>query len=71
MGRKFALLGLILGALAGYAYYYFIGRSTGTCAITGKPWSATLYGATVGYLIFSVMDTQPKSRRRQTMANGQ
>ncbi len=48
---KFHILGIIIGAIAGYAYYYFIGCASGTCAITSKPLNSTLYGAVMGVLI--------------------
>jgi len=44
------LIGLVLGAIAGYAYYYFIGCSSGTCAITSNPVNSTLYGVMLGAL---------------------
>lgn len=46
------LLGLLAGAAAGYAYYYFIGCSSGTCAITSNPVNSTLYGMLFGGLLF-------------------
>jgi C4-dicarboxylate transporter len=46
-----ALLGVVLGAAAGYAWYYFIGCSNGTCAITSRPLNSTLYGAFMGFLL--------------------
>ena len=39
------------GALAGFAYYYFIGCSTGTCPITSSPYISTAYGAVIGLLL--------------------
>lgn len=39
------LLGVIVGAVLGYTYYYFVGCSSGTCSITSKPLNSTLYGA--------------------------
>lgn len=46
------LAGILLGALGGYAYFYFIGCRSGTCAITSNPWLSILWGMAVGYLIF-------------------
>lgn len=43
-------LPLLIGAAGGYAYYYFIGCVSGTCAITGNPWSSTGYGALLGFI---------------------
>lgn len=49
--RLLLAVGIVLGGAAGYAYYHFIGCSTGTCPITAKPWSSTLYGAVMGGLL--------------------
>lgn len=51
--HKLLLLGLVLGSLAGYAYYYFVGCKTGTCAITSSPFNSTVYGAVMGALLLS------------------
>jgi len=46
-------IGFVLaGAGLGYAYYHFIGCSSGTCPITRNPWISTGYGALLG-VIFS------------------
>jgi len=45
------LIGVLLGALGGYAYFYFIGCNTGTCPITSNPWMSILWGVAVGYLL--------------------
>ena len=46
------LLGGLSGAIAGYAYYYFIGCNSGHCAITSTWYISTLYGAGMGSLLF-------------------
>jgi len=48
--RKRILFSL-LGALGGYAYYYFVGCNSGTCPITSNPWISTAYGAGMGLLL--------------------
>jgi hypothetical protein len=45
------ILGVVLGAAAGFAYYYFIGCRTGTCPITGNPYISTAYGSLMGVLL--------------------
>jgi len=42
--------GIILGGAVGFAYYYFIGCKSGTCAITSSPINSTLYGVLLGTL---------------------
>lgn len=44
------LLGIVLGGLAGYLYYYFIGCD-GTCPISSNPIRSILYGSVVGILL--------------------
>jgi C4-dicarboxylate transporter len=53
-------IGIAIGALAGYAYYFYVGCASGTCAITSKPLNSTLYGALMGGLVFNmfVKDTK-------------
>jgi len=45
------ILPIFGGAILGYAYYYFIGCTSGTCAITSNPYISTIYGAVVGATI--------------------
>jgi hypothetical protein len=39
---------VVLGALGGFAYYAFIGCTSGTCPITSNPYISTGYGALIG-----------------------
>ncbi|TDD77304.1 DUF6132 family protein [Flavobacterium caseinilyticum] len=54
------VVGVILGAIAGYLYYLNIGCDSGTCAITSKPLNSTLYGGLMGGLIFNMFAKSPK-----------
>ncbi len=47
-------LGAVLGAIAGYLYYYFVGCASGSCAITSKPLNSTVYGCLMGGLLFNL-----------------
>ncbi|WP_413997797.1 DUF6132 family protein [Flavobacterium sp. W1B] len=47
-------IGIVIGAVAGYFYYYFVGCASGTCAITSKPLNSTLYGSFTGGLLFNM-----------------
>lgn len=54
------IIGTIVGAIGGYAYYYFIGCSTGGCPITSNPNISILYGALLGYLFFDMFSKKEK-----------
>jgi hypothetical protein len=49
--RVLRVLAVTLGGLAGYGYYATVGCVTGSCPITGNPWSSTAYGALIGFLV--------------------
>ena len=51
---KVVLFGAIAGAIGGFLYYYWIGCTTGSCAITSQPVPSTLYGAMMGGLLVSM-----------------
>ena len=53
-------IGIAIGAIAGYLYYFYIGCVSGTCAITSKPLNSTLYGALMGGLVFNMFMKKPK-----------
>lgn len=55
-------IGVIVGLIAGYAYYYYVGCASGTCAITSKPLNSTLYGGLMGGLLFNMFVTSPKKK---------
>jgi hypothetical protein len=47
-------LGIGIGAISGYLYYYFIGCASDSCAITSRPLNSTLYGSVMGGLLFNL-----------------
>ena len=44
-------IGIVLGGVGGFLYYYFIGCASGTCAITSKPLNSSIYGMVLGGLL--------------------
>lgn len=44
-------LGLLLGGVAGFAWYFFVGCRTGSCPISGNPYISSIYGSVLGLLI--------------------
>lgn len=53
---KLGIIGMIVGGVLGFGYYYFIGCNSGRCTITSKPFNSSAYGMVLGYLMFSVFD---------------
>lgn len=53
-------IGIIVGAIAGYLYYYYVGCTSGTCSITSRPFNSSLYGALMGGLVFNMFVKSPK-----------
>ena len=52
------LIGITLGAMAGFLYWKFVGCSSGTCMITSKPINSTLYGAVMGFLVAGIFKNE-------------
>ncbi len=47
------ILGIVIGGVAGFAYYKLVGCRTGSCPITSNPLSSIIFGAIFGALIAS------------------
>jgi hypothetical protein len=54
------VLGFTLGGLVGFLYYYFVGCTSGNCAITSNPLMSIVFGGVFGLL----MVKSPCSRNR-------
>lgn len=52
--NKLTFIGALVGLITGYAYYYFIGCASGTCAITSSPINSSIYGAFTIGLFFNL-----------------
>jgi hypothetical protein len=64
---KLSLIGVALGSIAGFAYYYFVGCSSGTCAITSKPFNSTAYGALMGFILFTNFDKRKNEKDHESI----
>lgn len=64
--NKLIIVGIIVGSIAGYLYYYFVGCNSGTCMITSKPINSTLYGALMGGLFFNIFKKEKKQNHVET-----
>lgn len=61
---KAEVVGVVLGAIAGWCYWYFVGCSTGNCAITSSPVNSTLYGACMSGILGSMLKKSEKQDRK-------
>lgn len=52
---KGSLIGIAVGAIAGWAYYYFIGCNSGSCVIASNWQVAVPYGAVMGLLFAGIL----------------
>lgn len=41
---------VVIGALGGFAYYYYIGCASGACPLTSNPYTSIGYGSAIGFL---------------------
>ena len=51
--NKITIMGIVIGAAAGLAYWKFVGCQGGQCMITSQWENSTAYGAIMGGLLFS------------------
>ncbi len=54
--------GLLIGLVAGYLYWKFVGCTSGTCYIQSNPVRMTLYWALMGSLIFNIFQFKPRQQ---------
>lgn len=62
--NKVYFIGALVGALAGFLYWKYIGCVTGTCAITSNPLRSTLYFAMMGALFAGLFRKEERSRNQ-------
>lgn len=58
---KWKIVGTLIGAIAGYAYYYYIGCNSGTCPIQSHWETSTIYGGLIGYVFVN----SPKKKKSE------
>lgn len=54
--------GIVAGAVGGYLYWRFVGCETGRCPITSSPLYSSIWGATLGGLLFSAFKKDDKKK---------
>lgn len=61
------LIGVTLGAIAGFCYWYFVGCSTGSCAITSSPVISSIYGAFMGGILGGMFKKSNKEENKKSV----
>lgn len=56
-------LGIVIGAVSGYLYWYFVGCASGSCAITSSPVNSTLYGGLMGGLVINMFNSSKGNKK--------
>jgi hypothetical protein len=51
---------VLLGGVAGYLYYFYIGCNSGHCPISSDPLISTVYGGVIGLLV--AIPAKPKKK---------
>ncbi|MFA5419733.1 MAG: DUF6132 family protein [Bacteroidales bacterium] len=57
------IIGVVLGGLGGFLYWYFIGCNSGTCPINSSPYLSTIWGMAIGGLLLSMFRVKPKENK--------
>ncbi|HNP54241.1 MAG TPA: hypothetical protein PKK69_06475 [Ferruginibacter sp.] len=60
------MAGIILGAIGGWMYWYWVGCASGTCRITSKPLNSTIYGSLLGFLLLGLFQSDDSKSKKQT-----
>ena len=65
LNHKKNFLLLLIGAIAGYCYWYFVGCASGSCAITSVWYRTTIYGAVMGWLVSDLLFKRTKNKTNE------
>ena len=59
-----SIIGTLVGLIAGLIYFYKIGCSSGSCAITSNIWLTLLWGGLMGYLFGGMLEKEKKKSEK-------
>lgn len=54
------IIGAVVGAVAGFIYWKYVGCVSGTCKITSSPVNSTIYFALMGSLFLGMFKKEKK-----------
>ncbi len=60
--NRLYIIGGLLGAIAGFLYWKYVGCLTGTCAITSNPVRSTIYFSLMGSLLLGLFKKTSKEQ---------
>jgi hypothetical protein len=63
--NKLIIIGIALGAVAGFMYWKLVGCNSGSCAITSKWHNSTAYGAVMGGLFLSIFKKKETKEKNE------
>lgn len=63
-------IGILIGGVAGFLYWYFIGCASGTCPITSNKFISITYGALLGSLLFSTFAGSATRKKDEVTTSG-
>jgi hypothetical protein len=52
INSRLVIAGLMVGGIAGFLYWKFVGCQSGNCMISSKPLNSTLYFSFIGAVLF-------------------
>ncbi|MCO6500794.1 MAG: hypothetical protein J5I47_10505 [Vicingus serpentipes] len=62
--KKITLAIALIGAIAGFLYWKFVGCASGSCAITAKWYTSTIYGLILGWLFGDILHEKINSPQK-------
>ena len=62
---KLEIIGVAVGMITGFCYWYFVGCPSGTCPITSSPTISSIYGGMMGWLFFSSLKKSKEEKSNQ------
>ena len=69
LSKKIAILTTLLGAIAGWLYWNFVGCDSGTCAITSVWYRTVAYGALMGWFVGDYANDKFNPKKNETDEN--
>ena len=49
-----AIIGIMIGGLAGFGLYRYVGCANGTCLIASSPWGSVVYCMILGFVVSQI-----------------